>query len=471
MLSISNLFSTVVRLLPFGHCGHAPTYDSTAGCQNPSLSCPSSAPSNPDTCCLNHPSGHFLLTQFWDASPPLGSPENWTIHGLWPDYCAGGFDQFCDSDREHSNIDEILSSSGDLLSFMRTHWLSLNGNNNHLWAHEWNKHGTCVSTLEPTCYPSSDDGLEAVVSYFTHAANLYSSLNTYSTLVAAGITPSSHETYSLDELQDAIASSHGHPVTLRCRGTQLQEVWYHYSVRGPLRHAQPFNESLTAQSSSTKMFVPAKPDISKSNCPHRGIRYLPKDHNQPAPTHTRPVHTPTSTSQPSGPATPFSGRGHLAVRPVSSSSSHKRGDTQQALLASSDTQGCLIRGGVWYTSGSCATYIAKSDPPHFPHAEDEDDNPHLFTLSSLYAPCAVLPSSSPSNGGQFMCGNKLGVQSIFESVNVTSEDSKTREVLAWKGQSKFYASKIPGRFEKVDLFVDDDGGKREVEVEIEWQGI
>jgi ribonuclease T2 len=468
MPSLKALLDDLFRLLPLSHCPAGPDVAIDASCSSPSLSCPSSAPAHPDTCCLNHPSGHFLLTQFWDASPALGSPENWTIHGLWPDYCHGGFDQFCDSDREHSKIDEILSSSGDLLPFMQSHWLSLNGDNNHLWSHEWNKHGTCISTLEPSCYPSSDDGLEAVTSYFIHAANLYSSLNTYATLAAAGIVPSRYQTYGLSDLVDAIAAAHGRDVTFRCRGSELQEIWYHYSVRGPLRHASPFNETLAAQSSTTKMFVPADPDIAKSNCPSSGIRYLPKDHSRPTPPHGTPSHTSTSASHPTGTSTPFSGRGHLIVRPVSSKS--KRSDAQQPLHESAATKGCLIKGGLWYASGGCATYLARSDPPHFPHTEQEKDK--LFTLSSLYAPCAVIPSAFPAHGGQFMCQNDLGIQTIFEAVNATGGDGgEMREVLAWTGKSKFYADKVPGRFEKVELFIDNKNGERGVKVEIEWQGI
>jgi ribonuclease T2 len=111
-----------------------------SACSNPSLSCPSSLPSPIDTCCLNHPSGHFLLAQFWDAKPTLGAADAWTIHGLWPDLCDGGFDQFCDSSRAYSNISSILkenSPTSDLLNFMDENWLSLNGDNNHLWSHEW----------------------------------------------------------------------------------------------------------------------------------------------------------------------------------------------------------------------------------------------------------------------------------------------------------------------------------------------
>jgi ribonuclease T2 len=368
---------------------------------------------------------------------------------------------------------------------MDQHWLSLNGNNNHLWAHEWNKHGTCISTLNDECYDSEADSDEAVTSYFIHAASLYATLNTYDTLAAAGIVPSHDETYELEAIQAALALPHnGFPVTLRCHGSSLQEVWYHYSVRGPLRHAEPFDQSSeVALRSNTNIFVPTGPDISKSNCPSSGIRYMPKDSQSP--THTLPPpHTSTHTAHPtSTPNRPFSGRGHLIVRPISNfpSEDSPRFPTDQRPLALSrqgplplsETKGCLIRGGLWYASGGCAAYLAKTDAPHLEDqstASPEEPKPHLFTLSSLYFPCAVVQDTA------FKCAKDLGVQTIFEGVNVTTStedgsDIVTREVLAWRGRTTFYADSVPGRFEKVEIFADDDAGRREVQLEIEWAGL
>ncbi|KPI44290.1 Ribonuclease T2-like protein [Cyphellophora attinorum] len=315
---------------------------------------------------------------------------------------------------------------------------------------------------------------------------LYATLNTYDTLAAAGIVPSYDQTYELEAIQAALALPHdGFPVTLRCHGSYLQEIWYHYSVRGPLRHAEPFDESSEVTlRSNTDIFVPTGPDISKSNCPRTGIRYMPKDSQQPTHT-TSPPHKPTHSANPtSTPGRPFSGRGHLIVRPIStapSDSGPKAPVEQQPLAlganqdlqALSETKGCLIRGGLWYASGGCATYLAKTDAPHF---EDQssttpgEPKPHLFTLSSLYFPCAVVQDTA------FKCAKDLGVQTIFEGINVTTStedgrDATTREVLAWRGRTTFYADSIPGRFEKVEIFADDDAGRREVQLEVEWAEI
>lgn len=461
-------------------------------CPNPpTLSCPSPPPSTINTCCVNHPSGHFLQTQFWDTSPPLGPADSFTIHGLWPDLCTGGFDAFCDNSRSQADVGAVLREmdpalTSELVEFMSKYWLSLNGDNAHLWTHEWNKHGTCISTLEPRCYSpasgsssslaESDGDVEDVndlqttgmqmshadlLDYFVHTTSLFRTLDTHAILAARDILPSPSRRYTLAELEDAVqASAHGQRVTFRCnRAGELDEVWYHFSVMGSLRLPHGEEETIDAgrgpflnASTVRETFIPAPPDGIISNCPRRGIKYLPKrggDEPDPRPTrtvtHTSPPHaSPTSTSP------PFTGKGFLQVHVLEDEESTTSGSS---VSAAGEAKGCLIRLGTWYTSGTCATFRAQPDvvdPGHAP----------LFSLASRANPCAVDPTT-----GKFQCTRSSAVQGIFSS------DAHDPSVLAYQNRTTFYADRVPGRFDKVDIYANDGDGSRQVQLEIHWVAV
>lgn len=434
------------------------------------ISC--SPPTTPDvdTCCLNHPSGHFLLTQFWDTSPPLGANDTWTVHGLWPDYCTGGFDQFCDEQRSRSaeEISQIITRAsrprrdGDdkdvgthpgMMEFMRENWLSLDSRNANLWAHEWNKHGTCVSTLEPKCYtggsnandttladdPKRVSGDADVLDYFTHAILLFTTLPTYDFLAEHNICPSAHETYSLSQIQKAIRdSAHGFDATLKCRGNQLDEIWYHFLAKGSLRLDNKWKDG-----EQWDTWVPTDPDGPKSNCPAHGIRYLPKKvrgEPEPAPphrtatrTHTSKSLVPTSTST----AKPFTGKGHLMVKIVSGNTT-KNEDRYD---------GCLIRKGTWYAASSissCATFTASDDVESTLERESENDAAlHLFTLESRHAPCSFVSQTDERQRETYLlCDPNLTKQTIFSS-NTTTNQSTLIYPSGNRSQQIFYADEIP----------------------------
>lgn len=231
-----------------------------ASCPNAPLSCQSST--TPPSCCFLSPGGQILLTQFWDADPATGPENSWTIHGLWPDHCDGTYDSYCDRSREYDNLGDIIGAADpELLDYMETYWKSNNGDDEGFWEHEWNKHGTCINTLNPPCYTNYTPQEEAV-DYFQKTVDLFKSLNTYKILAAAGIVPSRSKTYTSAQLQAALSkATGGHAVTLGCRSGELNEVWYHFNVQGSVQ---------------TGNFVPADPDGTKSDCPKSGIKYLPK---------------------------------------------------------------------------------------------------------------------------------------------------------------------------------------------------
>jgi ribonuclease T2 len=143
--------------------------------------------------------GQFAATQFWDTSPSTGNipshrepflvtlterstgPSNsWTVHGLWPDHCDGTYDSSCDTSRAYTGIGSILTSLGksSLLSYMNTYWKDVNGDDESFWEHEWGKHGTCVSTLNPSCYNGYTSKQE-VGDYFQKAVDIFKTRDTY----------------------------------------------------------------------------------------------------------------------------------------------------------------------------------------------------------------------------------------------------------------------------------------------------
>ncbi|KAK1756935.1 ribonuclease T2 [Echria macrotheca] len=237
------------------------------------MSCHNNTPITGDSCCFVHPGGRILLTQFWDQQVHAGgAEEDWTLHGLWPDLCDGTYDQFCHMTPQFNNITAILEHHGqhELLDFMNRYWLASYGPNSRLWEHEYNKHATCINTLAASCYGDNHvPGIE-VVDYFTRAAALFRTLDTYYALEKAGIVPHSRRHYPLADIQKTLQAYSGGRVVLRCgssgRGSRndvLHEAWYVYFVKGSLQTGQ---------------FVPAQElgrEGDAGNCAP-WVKYLPK---------------------------------------------------------------------------------------------------------------------------------------------------------------------------------------------------
>ncbi|KAK4191268.1 ribonuclease T2-like protein [Podospora australis] len=260
----SNRSPAVSNISPYEPCSGAPScpIDGPISCHN------STPIADPDSCCFVYPGGRMLLTQFWDEQVHAGgAEEDWTLHGLWPDLCDGGYDQFCHMTPQYRNITSVLEHYGraDLVKLMNRYWLAASGPNSYLWEHEFNKHATCINTLAPRCYGDSHTpGLE-VVDYFSRAMALFQMLDTYHALERAGIVPHPRKHYPLADVQKALEAYSGGKVVLRCGGHRniLHEAWYAYFVKGSLQ---------------TGDFVPAK-DLAKEgdagNCAP-WIKYLPK---------------------------------------------------------------------------------------------------------------------------------------------------------------------------------------------------
>ena len=266
-----------------------------------------------DTCCFENPGGVLLQTQFWDYYPPIGPDDMFTLHGLWSDKCDGSFEQFCDSSMEIDNVRDILKEHKEyeLLEKMENVWKNYNGDDESLWKHEFNKHGTCMSTIKEKCYEGEYKKNQNVVDFFKKSVELFERLPTYKWLSDNGIIPSNEQTYSKQQIEDTLSAHFGQPVYIKCNRYQaLQEVWYFYHLRGSVINGE---------------YMPI-PAMVNSQCPNEGIKFIPKRGFKP----------PTPPPGPNPPGKPKDGiKGYLKLE---------------------NEPGCVISNGNWYTSGSCATF-------------------------------------------------------------------------------------------------------------------
>lgn len=222
-----------------------------------------------DYCCFENPGGVILQTQFWDYNPGLGANDTFTIHGLWPDNCDGSYEQYCDPSLEitkkvKSIIVDDFKDPG-LYKAMRKYWLSDDGSVESLWLHEFDKHGTCMSTIRPECYGAKPRRNQNVYEYFNITVNLFKKLPTFSFLEKAGIVPSLNQTYTKSQIADALSAGFGgESVYFKCdKQNAISEIWYFHHVQGSLR-----NEN----------FVQI-PSLSAPSCPDSDIHFYPKGHS------------------------------------------------------------------------------------------------------------------------------------------------------------------------------------------------
>jgi ribonuclease T2 len=309
-----------------------------------------------------------------------------------PDNCDGSYSQYCDASREYTNITAILQKAAPCtLTYMQTYWKDYLGNDESFWEHEFGKHATCISTLNPECYADYQPTQE-VPDFFKRAVSLFQSLPSYDWLAAAGIVPSTDVTYTLAAIQTALTAHHGHNVIINCNSNgELDELWYHYNVRGSVQSG---------------VFTPVDPVGPPSTCAKTGIKYLPKYRTTTPTTTIKTVtRTATSTSSTGAASSPppgvLAGKGYFFVDTPSTSSG-----------------GFLISRGAWYRGGGTpATYTAT------PNADGT-----TFSLNSRKGNCAILSDSSLSCDTSISTGSSFA----YDGVHLTFDGSTT-----------FFAAEVP----------------------------
>ncbi|KAG8709155.1 ribonuclease T2-like [Ceratobasidium sp. 395] len=356
------MFATSALLLGLSAAAAAsPLIDLSAHTLFPRTSCSASGQTScqnttaqSNLCCFEAPGGQLLQTQFWDFNPSTGPSNSWTIHGLWPDHCDGTYDASCDPARAYTDISSILSNGGatDILNYMKTYWVDINGDNESFWEHEWAKHGTCMSTLKPACISSSVKGQDAIY-YFTRTVNLFKTLTTYDFLGAAGIYPSTTATYTLSQVTAAVKAKWGFTPAFDCTSGSLNAISYYYNLKGSIIDGTlvPINAPKAGTCSSSG-----------------SLKYPPKSGSG----------TPTTTSTaPSGTSTAVPSKATIV-----------------GITSSGAKTGCLLTAGTWSVQ-TCATFTVTNVSGG-------------FNLSTSKGKCQV-------SGGTLSCGSTVATASVFTS--------------------------------------------------------
>lgn len=158
----------------------------------------------------------LLVRQFGPSFCESGSnscsvdPFNqFTIHGLWPNY-YNGWPQYCDSSDRFST----RNLESDTLKQMDCEWISLTGSDEGFWNHEWSKHGTCSLSVLPT----QED-------YFAKALELNSQYDLNVALGESGIDLSSGDDVRTEDIEQAIQEAFGvSGAVLKCSRDALVEI-------------------------------------------------------------------------------------------------------------------------------------------------------------------------------------------------------------------------------------------------------
>ncbi|XAR65196.1 Ribonuclease T(2) [Bertholletia excelsa] len=178
--------------------------------------------------CLARDFDFFFFVQQWPASycdsrkgccyPKTGKPaEDFSIHGLWPNYEDGTYPSNCDSSNSFDKSEHrrelagrSAKSGGADLRPDKQNAKGLaypclpSGDGYKFWGHEWEKHGTCSESV------LDQHG------YFQTALGLKNKSNLLSTLQSAGIWPANGRYHTLNSIKEAIEGALGVTPYIEC---------------------------------------------------------------------------------------------------------------------------------------------------------------------------------------------------------------------------------------------------------------
>lgn len=137
----------------------------------------------------------YVLAYSWEPEfcynqssyPGCQAPQDYwghyfTLHGLWPQYSAGGYPADCTNEPFNSSVPTAVGYSDMLKYWPNVQYAESDPDYDEFWTHEWTKHGTCTGL-------SQQD-------YFSNALDLIKKFGT-----PASVTKAVGSTISADSLR------------------------------------------------------------------------------------------------------------------------------------------------------------------------------------------------------------------------------------------------------------------------------
>jgi len=164
------------------------------------------------SCRTNSDYDSYALTLQWGAAmcnefdcydshwEKVKAADAFTLHGLWPQRSDGSWPQYCDHNRYFDESDLAVAVKTEMEDF----WFSLSPScwNQCFWKHQWEKHGTCVSS-----FPEGTNNPPISNDYFETALRLRNQYPLLQAFKEAGVFPGN--TYQGKQYSDAFKNKYG----------------------------------------------------------------------------------------------------------------------------------------------------------------------------------------------------------------------------------------------------------------------
>ncbi|XP_054758662.2 ribonuclease Oy-like [Lytechinus pictus] len=182
--------------------------------------------------------------------------DDWTIHGLWPSNPGQVGPAFC-NDTWKFDITKI----SDIEKQMNTSWPNCITDEPYdsLWSHEWDKHGTCASSL-PALYGEHN--------YFQQTLSLRKQYDIKGMLEASAVVPSDTNWYMYQTINNAVKDVIGTDPTLTCVYDKKTERVYLSQIEFCLDKDFKLIDCVAPNSAS-------KSNLRDENCEHDKKIYYP----------------------------------------------------------------------------------------------------------------------------------------------------------------------------------------------------